>query len=515
MDIGDAHKKAESIASTVAPSRDLELQSIDLDLDFDFHVSNASQEKIHGENDPNLVELEGPDDPLNPQNIPTHKKWIYASLLGCMTLAVTFASSVFSTATTVTSKQFGVSVEVMTLGTSLYVFGFAAGPVLAGPASELYGRKIPLFTGYALFVIFQIPVGVARNLETIMLFRFLSGVASSGPPAIVGGYLADFFPPVERGVAVAVFAATTLVGPILGPIIGGFVTKSYLGWRWTAWITMLLASLCGCISIIVLPETYVPVLLKRKARRLRYETKNWALHSKLEETPVDIKGFASKYLSRPFLMLFLEPILLLLTLYLSFIYGIIYLLFEAYPVSFIEDRHYNEGVGALPFIAIIVGTIIGSAYVTYYTLTTIRSRYNTIGRVTPEDRLVPLIVGGAIFPVGLFWFAWTSFPSLSPWPQIVAGVPIGAGILIIFLQIMSYLIDVYTINANSALSANTMVRSLFGGGFPLFALPMYHNLGVQWATSLLGFLAVAFFPMPIIFYVYGEKIRRMSRYAPT
>lgn len=328
MDIGDAHKKAESIASTVAPSRDLELQSIDLDLDFDFHVSNASQEKIHGENDPNLVELEGPDDPLNPQNIPTHKKWIYASLLGCMTLAVTFASSVFSTATTVTSKQFGVSVEVMTLGTSLYVFGFAAGPVLAGPASELYGRKIPLFTGYALFVIFQIPVGVARNLETIMLFRFLSGVASSGPPAIVGGYLADFFPPVERGVAVAVFAATTLVGPILGPIIGGFVTKSYLGWRWTAWITMLLASLCGCISIIVLPETYVPVLLKRKARRLRYETKNWALHSKLEETPVDIKGFASKYLSRPFLMLFLEPILLLLTLYLSFIYGIIYLLFE-------------------------------------------------------------------------------------------------------------------------------------------------------------------------------------------
>ena len=275
-----------------------------------------------------LVELEGPDDPLNPQNIPNRWKWVYAALLGLMTLCVTFASSVFSTAAAVTAKEFGVSQEVMTLGVSLYVFGFAAGPIIAGPTSELYGRKIPLFTGYILYIIFQIPVGVARNVETIMLARFLQGVASSGPPAIVGGYLADFFGPVERGLAVAVFAATTLVGPILGPIIGGFITDSYLGWRWTAWITMIMATLFGSIAMFVLPETYVPVLLTRKAKRLRFETKNWALHSKLEETPVDLKGFAVKYMSRPFQMLLLEPILSLLTAYLSFIYGFVYLLFE-------------------------------------------------------------------------------------------------------------------------------------------------------------------------------------------
>lgn len=320
MDPKDIESRRDSATST-ASSTDLEKQEPDQNVPIPTYQQPLGK-------DPNLVELEGPDDPLDPQIIPTRKKWFYATLLGAMTLAVTFASSVFSTATNVTSQEFGVSVEVMTLATSLYVFGFAAGPIIAGPTSELYGRKIPLFAGYILFIIFQIPVGVAQNVETIMLFRFLSGVASSGPPAIVGGYLADFFPPVERGVAVTIFASTTMIGPILGPIIGGFVTQSYLGWRWTAWITMILGTLFGSIALVVLPETYVPVLLKRKANRLRFETKNWALHSKLEETPVDIKGFIVKYLSRPFLMLCLEPILLLLTIYISFIYGFIYLLFE-------------------------------------------------------------------------------------------------------------------------------------------------------------------------------------------
>lgn len=278
--------------------------------------------------DPTLVVLEGPDDPLNPQNIPNRWKWIYAALLGAITLVVTFASTVFSTATTVTAAEFHVSYEVTTLATSLYVFGFAAGPIIAGPTSELFGRKIPLFSGYALFIIFQIPVGVAQNIPTILVCRFLQGVASAGPPAIVGGYLADFFGPVERGLAVAVFAATTMVGPILGPIIGGFVVESHLGWRWTAWLTMIMGVSIGGTAMFMLPETFVPVLLKRKARKLRYETKNWALHSKLEETPVDVRGFIERYLSRPFTMLVLEPILLLTTIYVSFVYGFIYLLFE-------------------------------------------------------------------------------------------------------------------------------------------------------------------------------------------
>ena len=82
--------------------------------------------------------------------------------------------------------------------------------------------------------IFQIPVGAAQNLETILICRFFGGAFGSAPLAIVGGTLADFWDPVDRGVAVAIFAAATFIGPAAGPIAGGFIIQSYLRWRWTA-----------------------------------------------------------------------------------------------------------------------------------------------------------------------------------------------------------------------------------------------------------------------------------------
>jgi len=471
----------------------------------------TQQEK---EEDPNIVGFDGPDDPYNPQNLPMWKKWLYAVLLGSMTLVVTFASSVFSTATAVTAAEFGVSDEVMVLGTSLFVLGFAFGPIIWGPLSELYGRKTPVFIGYTLFTIFQIPIGVAQNLETIMLCRFFGGVFSSVLPAVVGGYLADFFDPVKRGLAMAVFSAATFIGPIMGPIIGGFITESYLGWRWTAWITMIMAVFFGGIGFVLLPETYTPVLLHRKAKKIRYETKNWAVRAKIDESPVDLKSIAVRYFGRPWVMIVQEPILLLFTLYLSFIYGFIYLLFEAFPISFNEQRGWSLGVGGLPFISLGVGVIFGSGFVTWYTQTYVKAHFERDGKITPEDRLIPVIVGAGLLPIGCFWFAWTSSPSINPWPQIIAGVPLGGGLQMIFLQGLAYLIDVYLINANSALSANTIIRSWFGAAFPMFATAMYDKLGVSWATSLLGFLALAFFPVPILFYIYGARIRKLSRYSP-
>jgi DHA1 family multidrug resistance protein-like MFS transporter len=272
------------------------------------------------ERDPNLIDWDGPDDPENPMNFSTSRKWMITVLLGLATFCITFASSVFSTATQATALQFGVSNEVMVLGTSLFVLGFAVGPPIWGPLSELYGRKYPLFIGFFIFAIFQIPVAVAQNLQTIMLCRFFGGVFGSAPLGIVGGQLTDFWGPLDRGVAMTIFAGATFIGPVAGPI--GF---------------------------IFVPETYAPVLLKQRATRIRFETRNWAIHAPIDEQQVDLKSIAQKYLLRPFAMLLKEPILILITLYMSLIYGILYLFFEAYPIAFQEQRGWNSGVGALPF----------------------------------------------------------------------------------------------------------------------------------------------------------------------
>ncbi len=208
----------------------------------------------------------------------------------------TFGSSVFSAATVVTAERFNVSPEVMILGTSLYILGLGLGPTFFGPMSELYGRTIPMFSGFIIFMILQIPVAVATNVQSVLIFRFLQGFFGSSPTAVAGGALADIWDARERGFAMPSFAGTLFAGPMLGPIIGAFVTESYLGWRWTQWITMIMGAVFLPMTLIFTPETYAPVLLARRAKQRRFETGNWAWHAKHEERRVDLKEIANRYL---------------------------------------------------------------------------------------------------------------------------------------------------------------------------------------------------------------------------
>ncbi|KAI9675315.1 MAG: hypothetical protein M1817_001218 [Caeruleum heppii] len=469
--------------------------------------------------DPNIVDWDGPDDPSNPFNWPKSKKWSVTVVVALMTFCTTFSSSVFSTATYATAELYGVSVEVMVLGTSLFVLvieqwqGFAVGPIIWGPLSELYGRMIPLFGGFAGFIIFQIPVAVAQNVHTIMLCRFFGGVFGSAPVSIAGGLLADFWNPVDRGAAVCIFAATTFLGPVAGPIIGGFITPSYLGWRWTAYITAIMGLVFMSVAVLLAPESYAPVILQRKAKRIRYATKNWAVRARADEDLIDARAIITRYLFRPFHMLVLEPILILLTLYMSLVYGILYLFFVAYPLSYQAERHWSQGVGALPFLSISVGILLGLVVIVIVAKTRFARKMAEHGRIVPEERLTPMMLGAFCLPIGLFWFAWTSDPRITWVPQVLSGIPFGAGVQLIFLPSINYLIDVYTVHANSALAANTFVRSIFGAVFPLFATAMYKRLGVAWATSLLGFLTVGMIPVPLLFYLYGSRVRAWSKFA--
>ncbi|OKL58194.1 hypothetical protein UA08_06654 [Talaromyces atroroseus] len=510
----DPEKRPESRSSSRTKAEDVEAE-VALEAGPSDNNNPGKEEPKPAAKDPNLVEWDGPDDPENPQNLPVARKWAITMLLSSLTVWITFSTSVFSQATEVTAVLYGVSTEVMILATSLPLFGFAMGPLLWGPFSELYGRKRPLFFGYVVFIIFQIPVAVAQNVETIMLSRFFIGFFGCSPLAIVGGVLADIWNPIDRGVAMAFFAGATFGGPTLGPILGGFIVDSYLGWRWTAWITLIAAAFFACIAFIIVPETFGPVILQKRAARLRVETKNWAYHSTLDENPPRPKDFITRYAMRPFEMLMLEPILVCITIYLALIYGIMYLLFEAFPYSYQEIRGWKSaGVAALPFLGILIGVILGCAYITYLTKTRFAQRLKKEGRVVPEERLVPMFAGSIALPIGLFWFGWTSNKDIIWVPQALSAIPIGFGILIIFMQGLNYIIDVYLMFANSGIAANTLVRSLVGGGFPLFADQMYERLGVPWASSLLAFLTLAMVPIPVLFYMYGARIRSLSRFNP-
>ncbi|KAJ9193375.1 hypothetical protein DTO164E3_7935 [Paecilomyces variotii] len=454
----------------------------------------------------NINGWDGPDDPTHPRNWPTVRKWIITVITSLMTFSVTFASSVFSTAETPTAEKFHVSDEVMVLGLSLFVLGYSFGPLLWGPLSEVCGRKFPLMLGVIVFCIFQIPVAVAQNVQTVIVCRFIGGIFACAPLAIVGASLSDIWDPVQRGIAACIYSGATFSGPVLGPIVGGFLVSSHLGWRWTAWITLIQGVFFWVLGMLCVPETHAPTLLRRKLEAVQKVADESARRGSIrrmispgvnpQQNKITLRIFVTKYLTRPLVMLVSEPILLLTTLYMSLVYGTLYLFFEAYPISFQEQRGWNPGVGALPFLGITVGVVFGNITIAATTLFRFKRKYLEGGnKVAPEERLIPMMIGAVVLPPGLFWFAWTSNPHITWVPQVIAGVPIGMGIQIIYTMGFNYILDAYTPYAASAVSANTFIRSMAAAGFPLFATPMYHKLGISWATSLLAFLSLLLMPM--------------------
>jgi DHA1 family multidrug resistance protein-like MFS transporter len=271
-----------------------------------------------------LVKWNGPQDPQNPMNWPPRQKNIIVAAVCCISFSASFSSSVFAPAVLAVAAEYGVNEEVGILGISLYVLGFAAGnhnpqlwssvvltqvqgPLLWGPLSEAYGRTQPLFFAYSFFVIMQIPVAVAQNLTAVLLCRFLAGAFGSAVFAIPSALAVDFLNPIERSKAVGLYITFLFLGPATGPIVGSYLTTS-LGWRWTAWIGVLVGGLSDIFALLVIPESSEAVILQRKAARLRSQTQNWALHSKADESPVTFASLRTKYLLRPVQMIMREPI---------------------------------------------------------------------------------------------------------------------------------------------------------------------------------------------------------------
>ncbi|KAF2769076.1 putative MFS multidrug transporter [Teratosphaeria nubilosa] len=499
----DAKEEAEhGIEEAFGPARDEEEG---------FHQHGGHHLDLH---DPDIVTWDGPDDPENPQNWPLKLKIWISICTGVLTWVVSFGSSVFSATTSVTAEEFGVSEEVMILSVTLYVVGFACGPLVWGPLSEIYGRRTPLMVGMAGFVIFQVPVACATNIQTIFIGRFLSACFGAAPLAIVAGMYVDFWGAVTRGVVTTGYSAAVMAGPTMGPVVGEYTVKNpNMGWRWTAWLVMIVTSFFLIIAIPTVPESLAPIILKQKAARRRFETKNWALHAQIEEEPVTFKALMRKYGLKPLEMIVKEPILVIFTIYISLVYGILYLIFFAFPFSYEMDRGMEVGKASLPFISIFIGVLVAGCYMAWETKVVFLPKYLRSDRPIPEERLPPMMVGSIVLFIGMFWFAWTSFPSINPWPQIIAGAFIGAGIVMVFMPAVVYLVDVYLYDANSALAANAFIRAIVAAAFPLFATYMYQGLGVQWASSLLGFLCVALVPCPFVFYRYGRTIRGWSKFA--
>lgn len=279
---------------------------------------------------------------------------------------------------------------------------------------------------------------------------------------------------------------------------------------------MIFAGLCSIITLFF-PETYTPVLLVKRAKKLRKEDpeKNKDKYAALEKEETNFSAIAKRTLLRPWQMLFQEPILMLVAVYLSVVYGLLYALFEAFPIIWEEKRGFNPGESGLIFIGVGIGTTIGAV-----TNILLQRKYRVLvpkwhGSPPPEHRLTGAMVAGPFLVIGIFSVAWTGNYTAVPWyVPALCTIILGTSFSLIFISLLTYIVDGYMMYAASALASNTICRSAMGAGFPLFTSQMFHNLGVNWAGTLVGGIALILAPSPFLFYKYGAKIRQRSTWAP-
>ncbi|KAI5462053.1 major facilitator superfamily domain-containing protein [Mariannaea sp. PMI_226] len=455
-----------------------------------------------------------PSDPRNPQSFSSSRKAVITALGAIITLAAAFTSSTYSGCIPQVMEDLHVGQELSTAGISLYVLGFAVGPLLWAPLGEIYGRQIILFITYAAFTAFNAGSAGSQNIETLLVLRFLAGSFSASSMTNTGGVIADMYQANERGIPVGMFALAPFMGPVFGPIVGGYLGQSE-GWKWVTGCTAIFSGVLWLLAAILIPETYSPLLLRKRAKKLSEIT------GKVYRSAIDIKigpPVSSKEqlrtgLIRPSALIVSEPALLFLSIYMSLLYGILYMLFGAMPIVFQEGRGWGQGKGGLAFLGVAIGEVLACLYCIPENQRYARRAKNNGGSAQPEDRLMPAMVGAIATPIGLFWFAWTNGPDVHPLVSIAAGTPFGFGMVLVFISIKNYLVDSYTVFAASAIAATVVMRSFFGAAFPMFTTYMYHNLGIHWASSIAGFLALLCTPLPFVLFKYGRQIREKCKYS--
>ncbi|KIX08897.1 uncharacterized protein Z518_03554 [Rhinocladiella mackenziei CBS 650.93] len=476
-----------------------------------------NETKAEEGDDIQLVGWYCPDDSENPLNWANSTKIAVTFQLCFLTFAVYVGSSIYTAGIVGVMKEFKIGMVVALTGLTVFVLGCGLGPMTLAPLSEVpsIGRNSVYIFSLALFVILQIPTALSTHIGMLIIFRFITGVLGSPVLATGGASIAEMYPPQKRALAIGIWGLAALGGPVLGPPIGGFAAQAY-GWRWTLWALMIIAGFALIMLVLFLPETSSKNILYRRAQRLRKMTNNDKLKTQAEIAfqHVTVGKIAQITVIQPWILTFQEPLVFLLHMWVALIFGLLFIWFESFPLVFEGIYGFNLGQTGLAFMGLLVGALCAVPPFVWYDRAFQQKQFNEHGQIIkPEMRLPPAMVGAFCLPICLFWFGWSTRPDIHWIMPLVGTGFFSIGALLVLNAVLTYLPDAYPSEMASVMAGNAFIRFSSGAACPLFAPAMYHNLGIEWASSLLAFLGVLFVPIPFAFYIYGEKLRQMSKRA--
>ncbi|KAJ5538528.1 hypothetical protein N7494_008007 [Penicillium frequentans] len=480
-----------------------------------------------------VVGWDGVNDPQHPRNYSLARRLTATLIVSALGFIVGAASSINSGVLPQNNAAFGISDVVGSLVDGLYLLGFAFGSLFSGPLSEILGRNLVYIGSLTLFMIFVMGSALAPNIGAQLAFRFLAGVFGCPPLTCAGGTIADLWNPLEKTIYFPMYAVLSFGGPVLGPVLANYVGQTgVLSWRWSGWIILIGSGLVMVLIILFQPETYAPLLLHWKGKQLRKITGDKRFRSEMDLEKVALFSRIGGAMKRQFLITIHEPIILLISLYMTVLYIVLFTFFDGYTYIFTDTYGISQGLTNIIWAAMYVGILLCAILVPIIYVHTKKDFTAAAEVVTgsdpsvdphaldgvhtdPEIRLLFAMFGAPFIPISLFWMGWTDFSSISIWSPIIASSCFGLGTICVFISSYMYVIDSYDIYAASALGFMTVSRYCAAGGMTVVGMPFYKNMGVHWTLTILGCISAIMVPVPYVFYKFGPVIRRWSKYAVT
>jgi MFS family permease len=408
----------------------------------------------------------------------------------------------------VIAKDLNMTTTQSTLALSVYLLATAFAPLIIGPLSEVYGRK-PLFhITNVFFLAWNLICGFANSKGLLISARFLAGAGASAVYSLAYGVLGDVWSKEQRGKSLSMYLFVPLTGVAIGPIVAGFIVE-YSNWRWMFWATTILQAVLVLASLSMFYESYAPVLLRKRAEKLRQETGEARYYADTEkrESGRTTLWKVRRSLTRPLRLLLFHPIIQLQALLSGMNYGLLYFALASFSALHVSAYGDSIAISGLHYIAICLGEILGSQMVgplMDFAYKRLKTRFTDV----PELR-VPLLLPGAIFaPIGFLLYGWAAQYHLFWLVVDIGAMMLSLGMQIFDTTLGAYVMDAYPEHISSASAATQVLRCLMAFGFPLFSNGLYKALGYGWGNSLLAFLSIGIaVPATGILWRYGAKLR--------
>ncbi|KIP03425.1 hypothetical protein PHLGIDRAFT_110854 [Phlebiopsis gigantea 11061_1 CR5-6] len=449
-------------------------------------------------------------DPRNPANFSTRRKWTIASCAIFFTCLAAANTSTYNLGFPGMIQDLNCTEFQATIGLSMFTLGFGITPLVTASFSEEFGRQPLYIISAAGFALTHLMVALARNIQTVQVARFLAGAFGSTSATMVGGTIADIFPPHQRSLPMSIFSVGTIGFTGLGAVAAGWIEMNpHLGWRWIQWIHLIVTAAFTVSVPFLMRETRSAVVLTRIAKKLRQRTGDHRYRARVEDERANLRTLVWISCTRPVYLTLTEPVVASFSLWIGFAWGILYVLIESIGPIFKNLHHFNNGEVGTVFITFAIGSAFGLA-ANVYQERLYQKYYATRG---PEARLYLAMCAGITFSAALFIYAWCTFPWVHWISLCIAIVLIEFSSFTIYLAVFTYLADCYGTFASSALAGQSLSRNLFGMAFPLFTQQMFATLTYHWANTLFACLAALMIPIPFVLFYFGPSLRARSKFA--